>query len=144
RSARAALGGSPEDPRGTLDALYGEFSEGMSHALRSAAALILAGQPALGSTSWARTLPPSREDRKRAAALWEIMKRREPPDRRMLVEDAEEFRNWGLCELLCHESEKAAADDAGRAVELAELAVLIADLAPGEEAWRRRLQGYAS
>ncbi|HEY7214283.1 MAG TPA: tetratricopeptide repeat protein, partial [Thermoanaerobaculia bacterium] len=72
------------------------------------------------------------------------MRRREPPDRWMLVEDAEEYRSWGLCELLCHESEKAAADDAGRAVELAELALLIADLAPGEEAWRWRLQGYAS
>jgi tetratricopeptide (TPR) repeat protein len=62
----------------------------------------------------------------------------------MLVEDAQEYRNWGLCELLCAESIKAAADDADRAIELAQLAVLIADLAPGEETWRWRLQGYAA
>jgi transcriptional regulator with XRE-family HTH domain/tetratricopeptide (TPR) repeat protein len=81
--------------------------------------------------------------RQHAAVLWGIMKRRGAKDRRVLVEDAQEFRNWGLCELMCGESIKAAADDAGRAVELAELAVLIADLAPGEETWRWRLQGYA-
>jgi tetratricopeptide (TPR) repeat protein len=61
----------------------------------------------------------------------------------MLVEDAQEFRSWALCELICAESIKAAADKADRAVELAELAVLIAELAPGEETWRWRLQGYA-
>ena len=60
------------------------------------------------------------------------------------MEDAREYRSWGLCELICAESVKAAADDAGRAVELADLAVLIADLAPGEETWRWRLQGYAA
>jgi transcriptional regulator with XRE-family HTH domain len=143
RSARAALAGSPESTEHVLDALCGEFSDGISHALRSAAALILVDQPALGSSSGVRPQPPSPEDRKRASALWDIMKRREPADRRMLVEDAEEFRNWGVGELVCHESERAAADDVGRAVELAELAVLIADLAPGEKTWRWRLQGYA-
>src|SRR6185295_17254318 len=45
---------------------------------------------------------------------------------------------------VCAESVKAAADNADRAVELAELAVLIADLAPGAETWRWRLQGYAA
>jgi tetratricopeptide (TPR) repeat protein len=81
--------------------------------------------------------------RQQAAALWDVLKRRKPADRRKLVEDSEKFRNWGVGELVCHESEKAAADDVGRAVELAELAVLIADLAPGEKTWRWRLQGYA-
>jgi transcriptional regulator with XRE-family HTH domain len=81
--------------------------------------------------------------RQQAAALWDVLKRRKSADRRKLVEDSEKFRSWALCELICHESEKAAADDAGRAIELAELAVLIADLAPGEETWRWRLQGYA-
>jgi transcriptional regulator with XRE-family HTH domain/tetratricopeptide (TPR) repeat protein len=82
--------------------------------------------------------------RQQAAVLWGMMKRRGAKERRVLVEDAQEFRNWGICELLCAESIKAAADDANRAVELAELAVLIADLAPGEETWRWRLQGYAA
>jgi transcriptional regulator with XRE-family HTH domain/tetratricopeptide (TPR) repeat protein len=143
RSARAAVARSPDDAERVIDALCGEVSAGVSHAFRSTAALILAGQPGLGTGPWGRVLPPAEEDRRRAAVLWGMMKRRVPKERRMLVEDAQEFRNWGLCELLCAESIKAAADDAGRAVELAELAVLIADLAPGEEAWRWRLQGYA-
>ncbi len=82
--------------------------------------------------------------RQQATALWGVMKRRKSSDRRKLVEDAQEYRNWALCELVCAESIKAAADDADRAVELAELAVLIANLAPGEETWRWRLQGYAA
>jgi len=144
RSARAAMAGSTEDTEEVIDALCGEFSEGISHAFRSAAVLILAGQPGIGSGPWGRQFSLSPEDRRRAPVLWEVMKRREPPDRRKLVEDAQEYRSWALCELVCAGSIKAAADDAGRAVELAELAVLIANLAPGEETWRWRLQGYAT
>jgi transcriptional regulator with XRE-family HTH domain len=143
RSARATVGGSPVSAEGVIEALCGEVSEGISHVCRSAAALILGGMPGVGEGPWGKVLPPLAEDRLRASALWGILERREPSDRRMRVEDAQEFRSWALCELVCAESVKAAADDAGRAVELAELAVLIADLAPGEETWRWRLQGYA-
>jgi transcriptional regulator with XRE-family HTH domain len=83
------------------------------------------------------------EARQEAAALWARMKRYGSADRRLLVEEASEFRNWALCERVCEESVKAAADNADRAVELAELALRIAQLAPGDETWRSRLQGYA-
>ncbi len=82
--------------------------------------------------------------RQQAPALWGVLRRRSPASRRELVEDAQELRSWALCELVCAESVKAAADNADRAVELAELALLIGDLAPGAETWRWRLQGYAS
>lgn len=85
----------------------------------------------------------SLEVREQAPVLWRRMKKRTPSERRALVEDGPEFRSWALCELICKESEKAAADNAGRARELAELALFIAELAIGEASWRRRLQGYA-
>ncbi len=144
RSARAAWAGSPEDAEGALDALCGEVSEGISRVFRSAAALVLAGQPGFVSGPWRRQSPPSPGERQQAAVLWGALERRDTPGRRMLVQDAQEYRNWALCERVCAESTRAAADDAGRAVELAELAVLIADLAPGEESWRWRLRGYAA
>jgi tetratricopeptide (TPR) repeat protein len=81
--------------------------------------------------------------RQQARLLWERLKRQPPAQRRALVEERPELRSWALCELLCAESIKAAADDADRAVELAELALRIADLAPGEQTWRWRVQGYA-
>ncbi len=83
------------------------------------------------------------EVRQRAPVLWQRMKGRAPSERRALVENGPEFRSWALCELICKESIKAAADNADRARELADLALLIADLAAGEASWRRRLQGYA-
>jgi transcriptional regulator with XRE-family HTH domain/tetratricopeptide (TPR) repeat protein len=143
RSARAAIAESPEEAEGAIDALCAEISDGVSHAFRSAAALVLAGEPVAGAGPWSRALPPAEADRERAPALWTLMKRRKPSERRMLVEDAQEFRSWALCELVCAESVKAAADDAGRAVDLAELAVFLAERIPGEETWRWRVQGYA-
>ncbi len=81
--------------------------------------------------------------RQEARGIWEWLKRQTPAERRAHVEEKPELRRWALCELLCAESIKAAADDADRAVELAGLALRVADLAPGEQTWRWRLQGYA-
>lgn len=83
------------------------------------------------------------EARREARALWEGLKRRNPAQRRLLVEKVAKYRNWALSELLCEESIKAAGDSADRALELANLALRVAELAPGEEAWRQRVQGYA-
>jgi transcriptional regulator with XRE-family HTH domain len=81
--------------------------------------------------------------RQQARKLWQRLQKRTPAERRALVEEDPELRSWALCELICKESIKAAADNADRARELADLALLLADLAAGEAAWRRRLQGYA-
>jgi transcriptional regulator with XRE-family HTH domain len=84
-----------------------------------------------------------RKARQEAEALWERLKRYSPRDRRVLVECALEFQTWALCERLCAESEKAAAADANRALELADLALRVALRVPGEPGWRSRVQGYA-
>ncbi len=47
-----------------------------------------------------------------------------------------------LVERVCAESERAAARDAGRALELARLALCVAELAPGEPSWRAGLIGF--
>jgi transcriptional regulator with XRE-family HTH domain len=81
--------------------------------------------------------------RQQVRQQWERLRRRTPAERRALVDETPELRNWALCELLCAESVKAAADDADRAIELADLARRLAELVPGEQTWRWRLQGYA-
>jgi len=83
------------------------------------------------------------EARQQARVLWEDLKRRPPEQRSLLVEKVAKFRNWALGELLCEESVKAAGDSADRVLELANLALRVAELIPGEEAWRQRVQGYA-
>ena len=110
----------------------------------------LAVQVGNAMTDFARTLLSSLTAegralvfREQARVLWQRMQKRTPAERRSLVEEDPEFRSWALCELICKESIKAAADNADRARELADLALLIADLAPGEASWRQRLQGYA-
>jgi tetratricopeptide (TPR) repeat protein len=82
------------------------------------------------------------EARRQAPALWARLRAYSAAERRVLVREAEEFKSWALCELLCEESAKAAADSVARALELAELALEIAGTAEVEEQrWRR--QGFA-
>src|SRR5262249_5956053 len=52
------------------------------------------------------------------------------------------YQSWALARLLCEESVRVAADDAVRALELAELARFIAEREPGSEAWRSSLLGW--
>jgi transcriptional regulator with XRE-family HTH domain/tetratricopeptide (TPR) repeat protein len=47
-----------------------------------------------------------------------------------------------LCTHLCEQSARAAAHAAAQALELAHLALRIAEIAPGDAAWRSRLLGY--
>ncbi len=81
------------------------------------------------------------ETRCQAPFLWERLRRYKAGERPGIVERNPEFQSWGLCELVCLESEKAAADDAKKALELAELALLIAKLVPGERG--QCAQGWA-
>ena len=81
--------------------------------------------------------------RLRAPVLWRRLQSRPPATWRALVRESVEFRDAGLCDLLCDESIRAAADSARRAVRLAKLAVLVALGVPGTEGWRQRVAGYA-
>lgn len=63
-------------------------------------------------------------------------------DRQDLVNVFPEVRSWALAEWVSHESERMAAHDVKEALDLADLAVSIAERVPGEENWRSRVQGY--
>jgi transcriptional regulator with XRE-family HTH domain len=82
-------------------------------------------------------------DRDGAEAFWQRLKLYPAEDQRFLVQNGRSLRTWALCEKLCAESARAAAADAGRALELADLALGVASQIPGPEGWRSRLQGYA-
>jgi len=102
--------------------------------LRSTARVLL--QPRESTSA-----PPIPQDREKARYLWARLERLSPADRRLLVEEGAELRNWALSERLCQESQQAASPET--ALELAELALRVAELVPGEDAWRWRLQGHA-
>ncbi|HEX6903568.1 MAG TPA: helix-turn-helix transcriptional regulator [Thermoanaerobaculia bacterium] len=81
--------------------------------------------------------------RQEASILWTRLQSRKPRERVALVEAGMTFRKWALCEKIAAESIAAAPNRPEEALELAKLAVRIAELAPGHAAWRWRLQGYA-
>ncbi len=72
-----------------------------------------------------------------------LLEEPDPNARRELVESSQQYHQWAVAERLCHESERAAAGSAGKALELARLALRAAELTPGDPVWSQRLQGYA-
>ena len=87
----------------------------------------------------------ARRDRARAEDLvrW-LLEEADPQERRHLVESSRQYHLWAVAERLCHESERAAAGSADKAQELADLALLAAELdEEGDPIWRLRLRGYA-
>jgi tetratricopeptide (TPR) repeat protein len=81
--------------------------------------------------------------RDRADILWRQLKRCPAEDRLLMVEEDGRLRTWGLCVLVVWESLAAAPNHPKEALALAELAVRIAELAPGSREWRSRLEGFA-
>lgn len=72
-----------------------------------------------------------------------LLEEPDPRVRRELVETSRLYQQWAVAERLSHESERATAGSAAKALELAHLALLVAELAPGDPVWSQRLQGYA-
>jgi transcriptional regulator with XRE-family HTH domain/ribosomal protein L20 len=81
------------------------------------------------------------EDRRRAGEVWDALRQLTPQERKKVVDVAGEHLGWAVCERLCEESAKAGADKAERAVEIAGLALRVAEQNPGPES--AQLQGYA-
>jgi transcriptional regulator with XRE-family HTH domain len=65
-----------------------------------------------------------------------------PAKRLLLVEGVPGFRNWALAERAALESVALAPNHPQEAREWAVLAVRIAELVPGEQTWRWRLEGW--
>ncbi|HXO21361.1 MAG TPA: helix-turn-helix domain-containing protein [Thermoanaerobaculia bacterium] len=85
----------------------------------------------------------AREARQEADALWEVLEPLSERERRLLVSAVPELWTWAVCERLCAESERAAADDARRAYGLARLALRVAARVLTDDAFRSRLRGYS-
>jgi transcriptional regulator with XRE-family HTH domain len=81
--------------------------------------------------------------RQRAGFLWDRLKRHTPEERRSLVQKGRKYRSWALCERVAAESIRKAPNHPREALDLAELALLVAERIPGERTWGLRLQGYA-
>ncbi|MFL6264293.1 MAG: helix-turn-helix domain-containing protein [Thermoanaerobaculia bacterium] len=81
--------------------------------------------------------------RQRAGLLWDLLKRQTPAERRSAVQKRRRYGTWALCERVAAESIRKAPNHPKEALELAELALLIAERVPGERTWGLRLQGYA-
>jgi len=81
--------------------------------------------------------------RQDAELLWSRLLPRSPAERRLLVEKGMRFRTWALMERVAAESVAKAPNQPREALELAELALLIAEKVRGDQLWRWRLAGYA-
>ena len=79
-------------------------------------------------------------DRQRAAEIGVYLRGRENlPD---VVREDPGCHLWSVAEWLCEESTRTAPRSRERAAQLAEAALVVAELAPGEEKFRKRLQGF--
>jgi transcriptional regulator with XRE-family HTH domain len=78
-----------------------------------------------------------------ASLLWERLRRYGKAERHAILRECPEFRSGALSRLLCKESVKAAADKLERAEDLANLALEVASLLPGDPRRQSRAQGYA-
>ncbi|HEV8577908.1 MAG TPA: hypothetical protein VGX68_02400 [Thermoanaerobaculia bacterium] len=67
------------------------------------------------------------------ADLWADLEPYHFQDRYHLIRSHRRFVTWGLCERLCQESARLTAIDPDRAIEAAEMAVLVSDLLKAEE-----------
>jgi tetratricopeptide (TPR) repeat protein len=82
------------------------------------------------------------QDRAAARELWDRMKAFGLPKHwAAVIRTLPECQTWAMVELLCEESVEAAAKDAGVAGEIAELALMTAELV--DVPWRNVLLGYA-
>ncbi len=81
--------------------------------------------------------------RLRADAQFERLKGLDQETRLAVVQVAEEFQTWSLCERYCEASIREASRNLQHAAEMAQLAQEIAARVPGEPGWLSRIQGYA-
>ncbi|HEY0511034.1 MAG TPA: helix-turn-helix transcriptional regulator, partial [Thermoanaerobaculia bacterium] len=135
RANRAAAGAprdpaDPFEPGRRIEAVVAQISRMAEDFTRSALTVLTREGKAI-------------QDRQQAAVRWQRLKRRTAEERLGLVEGSLKFRGWALCERVAAESIAAAPNHPRQALELAELARRIAELAPEEPSRRRRLQGYA-
>jgi transcriptional regulator with XRE-family HTH domain len=136
RDLRALLRSTPVPKADLRDRLAEELSLGFEEIARKIVETVLAS-----SQVWKSSGRPTR-DLVPADVLWAELERCGEEERRLIVEEGVEYQAWGLCKLLCEKSLEAA-DGEGPMLELAELALYVAERVPGEEDWRAGVQAFA-
>lgn len=133
-AARAAGRSGPLDPfssrRRKIEAIAAQFGRLASGFARAALNLLTLGSEAVHAHD-------------QADHLWRRLKRHPPEDQLALVEHDRRYRKWGLVVIVVQESLDAAPNRPKEALELARLALRIAELVGGVKEWCWRLQGYA-
>jgi tetratricopeptide (TPR) repeat protein len=96
------------------------------------------------ASEMARRIQRKKEDaaRQQARDLWKRLEAADAEDRLALAACFPELRRWPLALLACEASVRAAARNVKEALNLAALAVAIAERVKAPENWRRRLEGY--
>jgi len=87
---------------------------------------------------------PRAEEREEATTLFGRLEALPPDARQAVVQVAEAYQTWGLCERCCHASERAASRDLQESASWSLLAVDVAGRVRGPKAWLRRIQAYAA
>jgi tetratricopeptide (TPR) repeat protein len=85
---------------------------------------------------------PSPRDHEEAEGLWRRLERRTWAQRWFLVEHVIELQNWALAVRVTAESLAAVPNRPKESLELARLALRIAERVGGSQEWRWRIQGY--
>jgi hypothetical protein len=133
RDLRELLKGTPPGGRDSRELLAEELSLGFETIARRAVEGVL-------SRPWQAQGP-------RCPAPAEVLRARLEghgwEDRLALVEEGVEYQTWELCELLCAESREAVAAGEGSALELAELALHVAERVAGDEERCACVQAFA-
>jgi transcriptional regulator with XRE-family HTH domain len=131
---RGLMGGAPPPRRDSREMLAEELSLGFETIARRAVEGVL-GRP------W-RTAGAPREPVP-AAVLRAELDECGKEERRALVEEGVEYQTRDLCALLCAESRRSAEAGEDSALELAELALHVAERVPGDAEWRACVQAFA-
>lgn len=136
RDLQGLLGSAPLPKSGLKDMAAEELSLGFEDLARRAVEAVLAS-----SQAW-KSSPRSTRDLVPADVLWAELERCGAAERRLVVEEGVEYQTWGLCKLLCQKSLEAA-DGEGSGLELAGLALHVAERIAGDEDWRACVQAFA-
>ncbi len=81
----------------------------------------------------------AQEARQQALGRWEELKKLAPEHWRLIAAAASEVRCWAFVKVVGEESAEVASADAGRAIELANFALWVAERVPGDEGWSSRV-----
>lgn len=134
------LGGVGQ-PNAVLDApLATTLHESVSNALAAAEEEL----HRLGDESLTPALLPKAADRAEAADLWSRLETCGAPQRTWLIEQLAEYQRWAVAEKLAAESVRAAANDPSMALDLARLAMTVAERSMVNALFKKRLRGLCS